>query len=332
MSAGESNPRTPPSRDLLGPQFVRRLVFFVLAGAALYLGAALWSGRAEILQALGLLGVPAMLAAAGVASISFFMRFARWHAALSWMGSRVPVAANLTIYLSGLALTASPGKVGETIRSVLLAPRGVPVSRSLAAFLADRLSDVLGVCLLGAFAGWLGHSRFNYAGWALVVLLVACFLIRCLALHPPVLERCATLIGLIGRRPGRLLSEAILQWARLWSFRNAALFAFLAACAYGVQALVFAWICDGVGIALPLSRAVEIYVNATLLGAASMVPGGLGAMEASLVIQLVDHGTSHSTAVAAAIAVRLVTLWFAILMGLGCLARVTSEMMLTGKD
>lgn len=332
MSAGETNPRTPPLHDLLGPQFMRFLAFFVLAGAALYLGAALWSGRAEILQAFALLGIPAMLLAAAVASISYLVRFARWHVALSWMGSRVPVAANLTIYLSGLALTASPGKVGETIRSVLLVPKGVPVSRSLGAFLADRLSDVLGVCLLGALSGWLGNSRINYAGWALAVILVASFLFRYAALHPPVLERCATLIGRIGRRPGGVLFEAILHWARLWSFRNAALFAFLAACAYGIQALIFAWICDGVGIALPLSRAVEIYVNATLLGAASMVPGGLGAMEASLVIQLVDHGASHSTAVAAAIAVRLVTLWVAILIGLGCLARVASKMMAGGKS
>jgi uncharacterized protein (TIRG00374 family) len=57
-------------------------------------------------------------------------------------------------------------------------------------------------------------------------------------------------------------------------------------------------------------------VNATLLGAASMVPGGLGTMEASLVFQLMGHGAEKADAVAIAITTRCVTLWCGVFIGL----------------
>jgi uncharacterized membrane protein YbhN (UPF0104 family) len=47
-----------------------------------------------------------------------------------------------------------------------------------------------------------------------------------------------------------------------------------------------------------------------------MIPGGLGATEAALVYQLMQAGMPFADAVAAAIAIRISTLWFAILLGI----------------
>jgi uncharacterized membrane protein YbhN (UPF0104 family) len=47
-----------------------------------------------------------------------------------------------------------------------------------------------------------------------------------------------------------------------------------------------------------------------------MVPAGLGTMEAASVYQLVDAGMSAPDAVAVAIAHRISTLWFGMLLGL----------------
>jgi uncharacterized protein (TIRG00374 family) len=104
------------------------------------------------------------------------------------------------------------------------------------------------------------------------------------------------------------------------------LFSAVASVAYGLQALVFAGLCHALGMTLPLFRAVEIFVSATLLGAASGLPGGLGAMEAALVVQLMNQGASSAVAVTAAIATRLVTLWFGVLIGLGSLLSVVAHL------
>jgi uncharacterized protein (TIRG00374 family) len=65
-----------------------------------------------------------------------------------------------------------------------------------------------------------------------------------------------------------------------------------------------------------------IYAATTIAGALSFLPGGLGVTEASMTMLLV-HGAAHvdkATAVDATLLTRLATLWFAVLLGLVCLA------------
>jgi uncharacterized protein (TIRG00374 family) len=111
--------------------------------------------------------------------------------------------------------------------------------------------------------------------------------------------------------------RAVLEtWATLWKPWRVLAFALIACVAYGTQALVFAWICARLDMPVGVANAVLIFVNAALFGAVSMVPGGLGTMEAALVLQLVGQGAEQAAAVSAAIAVRLVTLWIGIVLGL----------------
>lgn len=297
-------------------RLLRGLVLFVLVGAALSLGGMIWSGWNEVTRVLAQLGLPLLAGAAVVASLAYVIRFTRWHLALRCLGHRVPRRINLVIYLSGLALTTSPGKLGETIRSLFLLPLGVPIARSLGAFLADRLSDVIGVCLLGAVAGLLARGSFNLVSIVLGTVLAGSFAFRHMVRCPPMFDRAMALAGKWGFAPGRVFVGALAQWAQLWTLRNAALFALFAALAYGIQAAVFMAFCNALSFSLQPAVATEIFVNATLFGAASMIPGGLGTMEASLVFQLMAHGVDKTDAVAVAIATRCVTLWCGIFIGL----------------
>ncbi|MCK7516980.1 MAG: flippase-like domain-containing protein [Ignavibacteriales bacterium] len=57
------------------------------------------------------------------------------------------------------------------------------------------------------------------------------------------------------------------------------------------------------------------YSFSTIVGALSMLPGGLGITEGSLTLMLVRKGLSELSAFAATFIVRAVTLWFAVLVG-----------------
>ena len=86
---------------------------------------------------------------------SRLLRYCRWRKILRLLGYRLAEWPNLRIYLSGFALTTTPGKAGEALRSVLLKPYGVAYPHSLAALLAERLGDLMAVLLLacvGLFA------------------------------------------------------------------------------------------------------------------------------------------------------------------------------------
>ena len=58
------------------------------------------------------------------------------------------------------------------------------------------------------------------------------------------------------------------------------------------------------------------YAFAIIVGAVSLLPGGIGLTEGSLTFLLVKRGISNSTAVATTLLVRAVTLWFAVVVGI----------------
>jgi uncharacterized membrane protein YbhN (UPF0104 family) len=108
-------------------------------------------------------------------------------------------------------------------------------------------------------------------------------------------------------------------WAALWTGWRPAAFAGLAVAAYGVQSLVFAAYVARVAPQISTTDCVMIFSSATLIGAASLVPGGLGAMDSALVWQLQSRGVAMPEALAAALATRVSTLWLAWLVGFGAL-------------
>ena len=58
-----------------------------------------------------------------------------------------------------------------------------------------------------------------------------------------------------------------------------------------------------------------LYSLAIIIGSFSMLPGGLGFTEGTLTFFLVNHGFEKGNAVAITLIVRIVTLWFSVLLG-----------------
>jgi uncharacterized membrane protein YbhN (UPF0104 family) len=298
------------------PRFVRAIAWFVGAGVLCYLVAISWFGWRETVTAWAGLGWRTLLIGAALASTAYLWRFGRWEYSLRCLGYAVPRVRHLGIYLSGLALTATPGKAGETFRSALLLQHGVRVPHSLAAFLVDRASDVLGMCLLGGVAaGFVGQPLT----WAWALAFAAMVFGSCgfayLLLHPVSDAWWRRLVRHLHWLPVKGGQVTLESWAGLWKLPRVLVFSVVAMMAYGSQALVFAWFCHTAGLGLPVADCVLIFVQATLFGAASLLPGGLGAMEAALVFQLVERGAGEGVAVSLAIAIRLVTLWLGMSIG-----------------
>lgn len=303
----------PPVRGV--DRAIRAVVMLVAAAAAIYLALAFYVGWRDLASAIASLGVAALLGGAALASLNYLLRFARWRDLLRRMGQRLPLSDDLRIYLSGLALTATPGKVGETIRSALLLRWRVPVGASLTAFFVDRLTDLIGVLLLAAATGnrsiwWALAAAAAAVGVALRVVFSA----RGSERIAQWLERRHRLAGLV-----RLLRSGMAQYVTVWRGARVLGYVVIAVLAYGIQAVVFAVYVERLWSGADWIASLHIFATATLAGAASMIPGGLGAMEIALIAQLAASGMPLIPATAAAVAVRAVTLWFAILLGLLCL-------------
>lgn len=298
----------------------RRLSLGLLAALAVYLGLTWWFGGADTVAAAQRIGLPWVLAGMALTACNFAVRGARWHFLLRTLGARVPVGVNAAVYLAGIGLSATPGKVGETIRSAYLVRHGVPVGSSLAAFLADRLSDVHGVLLIALLplawaAGWgdAGVVRWALVLGAVIVAALALSLVLRSRFWPP-------LLAALGRRrwlrtPVRWMEQGGADFARLWRPHVALVSIAASLLAYALQAGIFAGMVAQVAPQVAPLTCAWIFAAATLAGAASMIPGGIGAMELALVLMLRQQGVDGPSALAAALCLRAVTFWFGLLLG-----------------
>lgn len=294
------------------------LAAVVATGAVLYLAAALYAGAAETAASASRLGLPLAVAGTLVATLTYGVRFLRWRLLLARLGQRVADGVNLRIYVGGLALSSTPGKLGETLRSAFLHRLGVPWRDSLAAFFGDRLSDVIGMALLGAAcAAWFG-PRATALEVLFVLALLGAWLLRWLALRPLPQRWLAW-------RALRHASAPLQRWASVWTLPTLLACIAAAVLAYGLQGLVFTSYVHAVALPLPVAQCVVIFASATLLGAASGMPGGLGVMEAALVWQLQNAGVDTASAIAVTLLFRASTIWTALLLGAACLASLAKR-------
>lgn len=295
---------------------VRRATMWMMVLAAVYIAALWWLDRDKHIQ-LHLAALAGSLAvAAAPVFLSYIVRYARWRYLLRRQGERFPYGAGFLAYLSGFAFTATPGKTGELIRIRYYARLGIAPERTFGVFVFERALDLLVILLLSLLAATLVPG-FDTLAVVVPVFLAALVMV---ALWPPLRHGLARLVAALPFALLRRLGEFLLQGAdELGRFLRPtdSLVGILAgAVAWLLTSLVFAGLLQAMGFALPWSVALGIYPLAMLVGALSFAPGGVGTTELAIVLMLGRLGITTGDAVVVAVGVRLVTLWFAVAVGM----------------
>lgn len=262
---------------------------------------------------LGIVGWSLIL---GLSMVNYMLRFIRWQGYLAQLGHHIPIGWHLAYYLSGFAFTTTPGKAGETVRSLYLKRHQVPYSSSLACFFVERFVDMAAIALLALAAAFV----FEEARWpvfllaGLVVLLLP--LIHSQTLKNLLNKRSA---GTTATRFNTMIChlQGLLQSSSTL-LRTGSLYSGLAIglLAWGAEGYGFYLILGYLGIHTSLILAIGIYALSILVGAISFIPGGLGSTEAVMFLMLGYIGADTPTAIAATLVCRIATLWFAVMIGL----------------
>lgn len=112
----------------------------------------------------------------------------------------------------------------------------------------------------------------------------------------------------------RALGAGLAGLIDVMNFRETPIAILLGLLAWATQSLGFLLMLDQFGVSIPGLTAFAIQPAATLVGAASMSPGSVGATETvAVALKLQDVETNF--AILAATGMRLATLWFAIVVG-----------------
>lgn len=299
---------------------LRALVLSVVLSALSYLALSLWGGWRDVADAVAAVGVLGIAITLSMSLLNYGLRFVRWQMYLRALGHYLPVGANLKIYLAGFALTTTPGKTGEALRSVFLKRWAVPYPQSFAAFFSERLSDLLAIVLLTFFGLTLYPPArpLMLAGAALV--LMAFFVLSRREVLKRLHKCCARGETKIGRFLVHLF-QVLLEAHRCHRLSVLLAATGLSILAWSAEALAFYWVLNWMGADVTLVFAVFVYAIAVLAGALSFMPGGLGGTEAVMFALLVWKGMAPADAVAATLVIRLATLWFAVAIGACILLR-----------
>ncbi len=326
---------TPPHPPRLGRVLVLSLVLLVLTLA----GVSLVADIRELGPLARAFDRHLLLPIFLLAPANYVFRFYKWTILLRRAGLRVPVRPSLTIFLAGLSMAVTPAKAGELVKAYYLKETlGVPYRTSTPVVVAERVLDsasVLVLAVVGAVAGAaagvgadrVGVPRFGaaaglascrYGAWILgasAVGLAAAVLFLRSPGGPAALAKALSRLGLVGRRAAGFLEgfgEASRRLLDPWTFAWCTLVGIIS---WSLEGFVVYFTLAGLGQAAPPLLGVFVVALASLAGAVSLLPGGAGAAEGTILSLLLLSGYPRAIAGATTVVTRAATLWLGVAVG-----------------
>lgn len=294
---------------------IKRNIFFVLGFATLiYFIFIVFFDSNSILEIFQKISISIFLQSLLYIIISLILKFIRWHIYLKQLEIKIDLKNSVLIFLSGLIMSISPGKVGELLKSYLIKDRfNVPKSKTFPVILAERISEFISLVIITI----IGIFIYNFDISKIFIPIVLIILIFVLFLNQSLKDR---LLQYLSR--SSFLKSRI---NKIDLFHSSIVELFKPIIFIKIQILsLLAWLAEFYAFYIIVSIfdenisyyfATFVYSISMIIGAISMLPGGIGTTEASLVYQLIKNGILESSAITVTFVIRIVTLWFSVLLG-----------------
>lgn len=288
----------------------KHLYIFIILAMVCYAIFTLWAGVEGTFEEIKKINLLIVFYALSLSSINYLIRFMRWTLYLSQTESSIPLWSNIRIYISGFALTATPGKVGEISRGYFLNKYGISFSQSMAYFFSERFADITAVLVIASVSGFYYEYGKNIIVilWVFVAVAILIFryshFIRAIESKFEYLKKAHMLFIALAEQvkntnKKHILILSILMSVFSWSMEGIALFI----------------IANALFIDINIIQAMFVFSISVLIGAISFLPGGIGSAEIVMAAVLVSMGANETTAVAATLIFRFTTLWYSVFLG-----------------
>ena len=313
-----------------------RLLISIVFGALVFIALSFYADFSDVIDGLGRFKWEYLPIILGLTSVNYVLRFLKWQFYLKTIGVEgFPAKDSALVYFAGLGMVVTPGKVGEWLKCYLLREmHGTPFSRSAPIVIAERLTDSLGLVILGSA----GLIVFGDAWPAFVVVVLGAIAMVVLARHRPLAY---WVLGKLERLPvvsrfAQHAEEFYNSSYALLSPRVLGSMTLLSVLSWGFEVLAFYVTLLGLGVdggGDLLLKASFIMPAATLASALLLTPGGLGVAEGGITgLSQVLLDLSKSDAAVGTLVIRFGTLWFGVIVGLISLGLVSRTLTKRGKS
>jgi len=248
-------------------------------------------------------------------SVGWLALYLRWILLLKNLKYSLPHKENFPIFLSGFALSVTPGKIGELLKSQLLKEKfDLPIKISAPIILIERFYNAIGIVIISIF----GILVFDFSG--IVILITAClliiifFILRSEKLFHAFVQKISK-INFFSKFSNSFMNsyDVIKESTKPKIFVISSI---LSAIYWVFESIAVYFILKSFGIdLLSIFDVIPTYATSIILGVASFIPAGLGVSESTLIGLLSLQGLTISTAVSLTIFIRLLTLWYSVFIG-----------------
>ena len=290
------------------------IVSIVIAGV-LYLAFTIYADFTNVVDAFkkfNLLLLPVLLL---LSFLNYFTRFLKWDYYLAIVKVKMKKLDSLSTFMSGLIMSVTPAKLGEVLKSVLVKEiTGEPISKTAPIILAERITDFLSLLLIAI----VGAFVFDYGGNLTIIVaaffVLIIFIISNKKIALPIINF-SERIPLIKKYIHNIHSAYESSY-QLLKLKPLFLMTLLSLVSWGFECWGYYIVLLNFNVDFGILWASFSYSFSTIVGAISMLPGGLGLTEGSLTFLLVQKKVPVDISVATTFIIRVVTLWFAVLVGI----------------
>lgn len=298
-------------------KYKQKIIFSIIAGVIVYLGFSIYADFDNLARAVVEFNWRYFPLVLSLSLLNYLVRYLKWEYYLSLLNIKIKRSNSFLIFLSAFTMSVTPGKLGEVFKSYLLKEEnGTAISYSAPIVLAERLTDFLSIvilCLIGAIV-------FNYGRILIIVTGLVFIFMVILISYRSLSIGIITLISKI-----RFLEKYVVRLRN--AYESIYILVRIKPLLIVIALSVISWFFECLGFYIVVNSFTEtvnvsilsatfIYAFSTLLGAIMMLPGGLGATEASLTGLLIYLKIPEALSVASALIIRIATLWFAVILGI----------------
>lgn len=322
----------------------RRLLLGVLFGVAVYAALLIWADLDQVLSTLRKIPLWVLPAACALSFANYVVRFWKWKRYCELLSIRLEPGTSFLIYLSGLTMSVTPGKMGEVFKSWLVRKvTGVRIHQSAPIVVAERFTDLLGYLILVAIGGLNTAPEYAWMFWTMLAVCVVALALAGSQAFAKLAVAAVARAPMVGRLAPRV--EGAFHSTRiLLAPREVLMPTLVSVVGWGLECAGFWLIANAVvPDSTPLLYALFAFAFSAVAGAVTLIaPGGLLVTEGLLGTLLrpryqpllektldvsgeaaLEIARAH--AAGAVILARLCTLWFAVLVGFVATALFTRK-------
>jgi len=247
--------------------------------------------------------------------MNYFARFYKWDYYLSILKINLSKKDSLLIFMSGLLMSVTPGKIGELLKAYLVKTvNKTPASVTAPIIFAERATDFLSLTILALVGAYIYDYGRNAALIITIIILIGIFILT----NRKVFDSLMMVLSKIKFVHKRIESIEQLYHSTytLLKLKPLLIAVGISVLSWGFECFGYYLVINNVVNTIGVSWSFFSYSFSTIVGAVSMLPGGLGVTEGSFLLMLTSKGLSASDAAATTFITRVVTLWFAVLVGI----------------